>query len=116
VLALHGTLAHPPPEAACAGVATEVARVLRARGVFVAEVPLPKWLDGVCPGDPERIVRRVGERAAWIEDGPTGAKILAVLFGVDEWRSALSPLFDVKMTGEEGEELFFVATKTVDRP
>jgi len=111
VLALHGTLAHPPAREACAGIAVEAARVLRGGGVFVAEVPLPKWLDGACPGGPDRKVERVGEGAAWIEDGATGASIVALLLGAEEWRRVLSPFFAVEMTGEEGEELFFVGTK-----
>jgi ubiquinone/menaquinone biosynthesis C-methylase UbiE len=111
VLALHGTLAHPPSEAACARAAAEVARVLRSGGVFVVEVPLPRWLDDACPGESEKRVRRAGERTAWIEDGVTGASILALLLGVEEWRRVLLPFFTVEMTGEEGEELFFVGTK-----
>jgi len=39
VLALHGTLAHPPAEGAHAALATEIVRVLERAGVFVAEVP-----------------------------------------------------------------------------
>jgi SAM-dependent methyltransferase len=113
VLALHGTLAHPPSPShgAHADLAREVARVLRASGVFVAEVPLPKWLDVACPGEPERRVRRLGEREAEIEDGVTGANIIASLLRVDDWRSALAPFAAVEMKGEEIEELFFVATK-----
>jgi SAM-dependent methyltransferase len=111
VLALHGTLAHPPSEGACMGVAKEIARVLRVGGVFVAEVPLPKWLDHASPGEPERGITRVGERTALIEDRVTGADIVALLIGAGEWRTALSPFFEVEMTGEEDEELFFVGTK-----
>ncbi len=114
VLALHGTLAHPPSEAAIAGVAMEAARVLRVGGVFVAEVPLPKWLDDAVSHDEpeaERRVRRVGEGEAWIEDRVTGVSIFARLFAVEEWRRALAPWFDVEMRGEGGEELFFVGRK-----
>lgn len=111
VLALHGTLAHPPSHGVHTGLAKEAARVLRAGGVFVAEVPLPKWLDVASQGEPERKVKRVGEREAWIEDGATGANIFAWLLGVMDWRSALTPFVVVEMTGEETEELFFVATK-----
>lgn len=111
VLALHGTLAHPPSHGAHADLAKEVARVLRSSGVFVAEVPLPKWLDTACSGEPERKVKRVGEREAWIEDGATGANIFAPLLEAHDWRSVLAPFVAVDMTGVETEELFFVATK-----
>jgi hypothetical protein len=46
-----------------------------------------------------------------IEDVATGASIVVRLFGPEEWRRALAPFSAAKMTGEEGEELFFVATK-----
>src|SRR5260370_28032321 len=45
VIALHGTLAHPPDESALARLARELARVVRPGGRFVAEVPSPVWLD-----------------------------------------------------------------------
>jgi ubiquinone/menaquinone biosynthesis C-methylase UbiE len=111
VLALHGTLAHPPSQDACGEVAVEVARVLRSGGVFVAEVPLPKWLDAARRSAGEGKVQRVGERGALIEDGVTGASILALILSVEDWQDALSPLFDAEMMGADGEELFFAATK-----
>ena len=45
VVALHGTLAHPPDEGAMGRLARELARVVRPGGVFVAEVPSPAWLE-----------------------------------------------------------------------
>lgn len=47
VIALHGTLAHPPDDEALARLPGEIARVLRPGGVFAAEVPTPAWLTRV---------------------------------------------------------------------
>lgn len=44
VIALHGTLAHPPNEAALGALFAELRRIVRRRGVLYAEVPSPAVL------------------------------------------------------------------------
>jgi SAM-dependent methyltransferase len=109
-IALHGTLAHPPSKEALHAFSLEVARVLARGGRLVFEVPLPRWVDRE-EGDDEREVRRVNEACAVVTDGATGAAIEARLYGVAEWRDALSSRFAVQKALEEGDELFVVAAK-----
>jgi SAM-dependent methyltransferase len=87
-IALHGTLAHPPNEGALAGLARELARVVRSGGAFVAEVPSPAWLERAS-GDPR--VRRTGPDTAAYEDPATGARIETRLLSDAAWRAALGP-------------------------
>ncbi len=113
VLALHGTLAHPPSPDAPRTLAADVARVLAAGGVFVFETPLPEWIVGAAGDDlaSERRVVPRGEGRAVIEDRATGAAIEAVLLSPEAWRRALAPRLSViKETAEQGE-LFVVARK-----
>jgi SAM-dependent methyltransferase len=96
VLALHGTLAHPPDSGAPGRLARELARLVRPAGVFIAEVPSPAWIgriEGV-PGDGERRARRTGPRTCRIEDLVVGASIEARVLDEAEWRSALAPEWD----------------------
>jgi SAM-dependent methyltransferase len=106
VIALHGTLAHPPSQDALVPFAREVARVLRTRGAFVMEVPLPSWADSA--GEE---VRRHGKGRATFTDGATGATIEACLFEASEWREALGAHLDVSSGLEERGELFLTAVK-----
>lgn len=87
VIALHGTLAHPPRErgdAAYRELAAEVARVLARAGVFYAEVPAAEGLAklGVPTTGPRSFIHR---------DPPTGIEIEGVALTKDEWRSAFAP-------------------------
>jgi SAM-dependent methyltransferase len=110
VLALHGTLAHPPSKEALPEAAQEAARVLSSRGVLVVEVPSAAWLDAP-RGDGERAVRPTAPGRALITDAATGASIETWLFGLDEWRAALGSSLDVTTSVENGGELFLVARK-----
>jgi SAM-dependent methyltransferase len=111
VIALHGTLAHPPSDSAPRSLSLEVARVLAEAGLFVFEVPLPRWVDGGLAGDEERDLRRVGDARAVVTDCATGAAIETRLFGAREWRDALSSRFAVRKALEERDELLLVAAK-----
>ena len=93
VIALHGTLAHPPDESALARLARELARVVRPGGKFVAEVPSPVWLDrlGSLPQASDRRVQRTGPRTCVYEDLIVGARIEARLADENEWVAALQP-------------------------
>jgi SAM-dependent methyltransferase len=107
VLALHGTLAHPPSEGALEPLADEVSRVLSPAGVFVAEVPVPGWLLSAPPG-----LTRTGPTEAVFTDPATGAPITASLFDERRWRHALEAHFCSITTAEDSGELFLVASKT----
>ncbi len=113
-IALHGTLAHPPDDAAHARLATELARVLVPRGVFVAEVPSHAWVERVANGgevyDGDRTVSRVGADECVFADLVTGASITAWIPDDARWSTLLGPRFDVRVTSIDGEELLVVAT------
>jgi SAM-dependent methyltransferase len=96
VVALHGTLAHPPDEGAMARLARELARVTRPGAVFAAEVPAPAWLDrldapAATDAQADRRARRTGPRTCVYEDLVTGASIEARLLDEAEWTEALAP-------------------------
>jgi len=93
VIALHGTLAHPPAVASITELARELARLVATGGVFVAEVPSPAWLDRVPldSSDSDRRVRRTGPRSCVYEDLVTGASIDALVLDESEWQDALGP-------------------------
>jgi SAM-dependent methyltransferase len=90
-VALHGTLAHPPDDAAIPRLAGELARVVRAGGALVVEVPAPAWLDRSA-GDAR--VRRTGAGTGLYEDVVTGAAIEARLLSDAEWIAAMGPLWE----------------------
>lgn len=89
-LALHGTLAHPPDVAAVADLGRDLARVVRAGGAFVAEVPSPGWLEVLerMPASVEGRFTRTGPRSCSYEDRATGASIETRLLDAPEWRAA----------------------------
>jgi SAM-dependent methyltransferase len=111
VIALHGTLAHPPSDAAPRALSVEVARVLASGGLFILEVPLPGWINGDRAEDSERRFRRLDTARAVLTDGATGAAIEARLFESAEWQDALSPQFRVRRALEERDELFLVGLR-----
>ena len=111
VVALHGTLAHPPDDAAIGRLARELARVVRSDGVFVIEVPSPTWLerssDALLLAD--RRVRRMSPRRCVYEDLVTGASIEATLLDEAEWRGALAPAWDARVEAIDAVEWLVVA-------
>jgi SAM-dependent methyltransferase len=111
VLALHGTLAHPPSDDALARLAAEVARVLARPGVFLFEVPARAWLDEItrAPDAPERRVRRSGPDAFVHEDTVAGAAIEARILPPDAWRALLSERFETNVEPLGAHELLVVA-------
>ncbi len=112
VLALHGTLAHPPARVAYAGLAREVARVVRGGGAFVAEVPSRTWLasfETLDDGD-SRIVRTGDDRCVH-EDSAAGISVEAIVPSDDEWRAAFAPWFDVTLEALGAAETRVVARR-----
>jgi SAM-dependent methyltransferase len=99
VIALHGTLAHPPERGAYGALAKEIARVVRAGGSFVAEMPAQAWVralgaSGVEEGD-TRIVRVADDRLLH-EDRAARVAIEAVVPSDDEWRATFADGFEVE--------------------
>lgn len=93
-VALHGTLAHPPDDAAPARLAQELARVLRPGGIWIVEVPSPAWLDQAAADD---AIRRIGPSRGVYEDPVTKACIEARLLSEAEWTAALGPAWDTRV-------------------
>jgi SAM-dependent methyltransferase len=89
-VALHGTLAHPPEPGALRALAGEVARVVKAEGVFVAEAPSPEW---IAPGPPPiasehgRVVRVTSGRFRHVDER-LGVAVEGAVWTEEEWRSA----------------------------
>jgi SAM-dependent methyltransferase len=110
VVALHGTLAHPPSEEAPRALALEVGRVLSPGGVFVMEVPLPAWVEA-SRNDDERAFVKIADARAQITDSSTRASIEAWLFPTMAWKDALSTSMVVAKAIEESSELFLVARR-----
>lgn len=106
VLALVGTLAHPPDPLAHARLGREVARVLRPGGVFLAEVPSPAWLASLpaAPPEGERAVWRTGPREAMHEDRAVRASIAIVVPSREEWTKAVLPALELEIE-DAGDEL-----------
>jgi SAM-dependent methyltransferase len=104
-IALHGTLAHPPEASAIARLANEVARVVRAGGVWIVEAPAPAWLDHLqelereraARGGNEARIRRTGPRTCVIEDTIVGASIEARALDAGEWQSALGSAWSTRV-------------------
>ncbi len=93
VIALFGSLAHPPSDDAVADLGREIGRVLRGGGSFYAELPSVMWATA----------------HPTFEDEKTGAGIDVVAMAPDAWRRALAPL-EVNVT-EGPDEIAIVARK-----
>lgn len=92
-LALHGTLAHPPDDAAYEALGAELARVVVPGGVVVAEVPAPAWLDAAesLPQTDRRRVTRTAAGRCVFEDRVADIALETRLLDADEWSTALGP-------------------------
>jgi SAM-dependent methyltransferase len=82
VLALHGTLAHPPHARAHSDLAKEIARVLD--GVLIAEVPSEKFL---------AVAQQVTGKAEFVHrDERTQASLAGIALDAAGWQAAFAPL------------------------
>ena len=100
VLALHGTLAHPPHERAFVALMQNIARVLRSGGTFIAEVPSAGWLAMVERGavdDGRRSAMRVAADRIRHDDRVANVTIEAFVRSEASWRSSLEPAFEVRV-------------------
>jgi len=105
VLALHGTLAHPPSEDAFAPFVREVARVLRPGGVFVAEVPRPEWVASARGVAPE------GAGTGRFVDEATGAGIDIVAPSPVQWKREFATVMPLEIDTGSDDELLLVARR-----
>jgi SAM-dependent methyltransferase len=89
VLALHGTLAHPPgtTEAPFVALGRELARVLTPGGLFVAEVPAAEAIDHLG-------VRTTGASTFRHRDETSGVEIEGVLLRRERWPAVLGDAFE----------------------
>jgi SAM-dependent methyltransferase len=112
-IALHGSLAHPPDDRALRRLLQELARVVRAGGVFLAEAPSPAWLErlegATSLGD--RRVRRTGPESCVYEDLVTGRSIEATFWGESAWHAALAPDWEPRGVASDELEVFVVARR-----
>ncbi len=111
-IALHGTLAHPPSRDAYAGLAREVARVVRAGGAFVAEMPSRDWLAriDVVPSETGRVAK-TGEDTCVHEDDALGFAVEVVVPSDEAWRAFLAPHFHVEVTPLGASEILIVGRR-----
>jgi len=107
VLALHGTLSHPPSADARAAFPHEVARVLRPGGVFVAEVPTIAWLERAT----RESVTRLGETQARFTDASTGATIEASFLTEGQWEALFASTLTVRTSPAEDGEILIVGRR-----
>jgi SAM-dependent methyltransferase len=114
-LALHGTLAHPPDDAAVERLTMELSRIVRPGGVFVAEVPSIAWLSSLPPAPPaggaDRIAYRTGDRTCRLEDRVARTFIDARLLDAEAWRAALDSGWQSRVEPLEVFEWLVVALR-----
>ncbi|MEO7112300.1 MAG: class I SAM-dependent methyltransferase [Polyangiaceae bacterium] len=98
VIALHGTLAHPPEDAdkSLCALSGELARLLKSRGVILFEVPSPAFLDAIDRG-PDKVARSTGTDRSLHEDAALEVTIEARAFSADRWMHSFSRQFDVRV-------------------
>jgi SAM-dependent methyltransferase len=114
VIALHGTLAHPPERDAYRRLAAEIGRIVRAGGSFVAEVPSQAWVarlraSGAEEGDGK--ITHVASDRILHEDRAAGVAIEAIVPGDDEWREAFGGTFEVECEALGDVETFVVGRR-----
>jgi SAM-dependent methyltransferase len=111
VLALHGTLAHPPDERAPARLQAELGRVLDEPGMLIAEAPSPEWVSGLSiegsrVGD--FLLRRTGASSCTHDDLVAGVSLEARLLSAQEWSNVFASWREVTVEASS-TELFIVA-------
>ncbi len=98
VIALHGTLAHPPERAADSRLAAELGRIVRGRGAFVAEVPAQAWVKrftSLTGEDADVTIARLADDRLLHEDRAASLAVEAIVPSDEEWRAAFGSAFDV---------------------
>lgn len=114
VLALHGTLSHPPSEDALASLMREIARVLSPRGKLVLEAPHPRWLaelESRPQDDGTRLAVRADAARSRHEDRKAGVVVEATVRDEAEWTALLAPFFATSVEAVSPSEQLVVACK-----
>ncbi|MCL2778086.1 MAG: class I SAM-dependent methyltransferase [Polyangiaceae bacterium] len=117
-LALHGTLAHPPSRRAFTHFTRELGRVLRPRGVLVAEVPSSSALERIAslptdasPPLPDGMRMEILSPTSYVHhDEVLGVSLDGVAYDAEGWRAIFSPTFDVVIEPLGEIEYMIVAT------
>ncbi|MEO8874746.1 MAG: methyltransferase domain-containing protein [Polyangiaceae bacterium] len=97
VIALHGTLAHPPEDADAALriLSDELARVTSPGAVVLFETPSPEFLTKLAH-DQSPVAQSVGADRSLHEDEALEIAIEARAISPDRWNAAFSKRFDVR--------------------
>jgi SAM-dependent methyltransferase len=115
VIALHGTLAHPPEddaEKALGVLARELARVLALGGVLVAEVPAAEGLSRLGEHAHGGLHLDVtGARTFVHEDRVAGVALAGVALEASAWQRALAPHLEAAVSPLGEAEHLVVATR-----
>jgi SAM-dependent methyltransferase len=111
VIALHGTLSHPPSSEVRAGLPKEIARVLRPGGVFFAELPTDEWLERMTSDAGGSVTRSGAGRGVFVDD-VTGASVEVSLLPANEWTKLFEPCFAVRTEVSSEGEMTIVALRT----
>jgi SAM-dependent methyltransferase len=113
-VALHGSLAHPPRDAALRSLAEELARIVKMGGVWIVEAPSPGWLDGLptLPMPAGQRITRTGKSTCVIEDAVVSSAIEARVFSEPEWREALAPWWKARVEPDSAFEWVVVARRS----
>lgn len=114
VLALHGTLAHPESDDRVTHLASEIRRVLRPEGVWLAELPSPAWL-GSLDREPDAAsdlgAVRVGEDRFLHFDRVVGLALEGVVYTDARWSALVGRDFRLTFEAREAAERLVVATR-----
>jgi SAM-dependent methyltransferase len=111
VIALHGTIAHPPSERSYAELSREIARVLAPGGLFVAEVPAAEALGRIATTEGARRLDAIGRARFVHADATLGISIEGVALDAAEWRAALAPALSARVTPLGDVEHLVVASR-----
>lgn len=101
VIALHGSISHPPDDRAVARLGKQIARVIRAGGIFLAEVPSTRWLARLPPREAMGAIWRVDDVTARYRDEATGAEIAISVFEPARWHALLGWPLDAETLDDD---------------
>ena len=112
VIALHGSLAHPPEEApeAMKKLANELARVTKKTAIVIVEVPSPGFVKSLTGADVET-ARATGADRLVHEDKGSDVAIEARAFPPERWIEAFSGHFETSVTAISPVEQLVVARR-----